>query len=276
MHVTPPSFLREQIDAVLADIRPDIVKIGMLAGRKTIRTVAAALEEHGLLEKTVLDPVMVATTGARLLDDDAVGDMRKLCERVRVATPNWEEGQLLLEDLAEEVLNVDGMEKVARRLFDRLGCAWVLLKGGHCPVDREGNIVRSGGEREMMTVVDVLVGCESREGERDGKVTMRRMENRYLGGVNTHGTGCSLSAALAANLTMGGGTMTMPEAVERAVKYVREGIRTAPGLGSGNGPLNHFHSMMVLPFTASVFYFILFDFKPPPLPLILPFLSLSF
>lgn len=185
----------------------------------------------------------MATTGAQLLPEDAVADLRTLLLPLTfILTPNVPEAKLLLANSGEknttgDVRRPEDLEDLARRLH-ALGPRWVLVKGGHVPFTKDRVAASSDAEKEL--VVDVLLGPE-------GDVT--RVESPYVQSKNTHGTGCSLAAAIAANLAMGA---TPGDAVRAACRYVEAGIRTAPGFGRGNGPLGHFHSTFMLPFAPLV------------------------
>jgi hydroxymethylpyrimidine/phosphomethylpyrimidine kinase len=204
-----PALVRAQIDAVAEDLRPAAVKSGMIAEPAVVRAVAEGLRAHAL-QPYVLDPVMVATSGDRLLTDDAVDAIRReLLPLADLVTPNLDEAAILV---GEPVRDVAAMERAARRLVEESGARAALVKGGHL-----------GGA----TTTDVLFA--------DGKVT--RVEHRRLDTTSTHGTGCTLSAAVAAHLALG---ESLTEAVYAALEYVHRAIRTAPGLGAGHGPLNHF------------------------------------
>ncbi|KAL1839682.1 hypothetical protein VTJ49DRAFT_1247 [Mycothermus thermophilus] len=204
IHLVPPEFLRKQIDAVVEDVGVDVVKTGMLASTKTIETIADTLAQHKL-STTVVDPVMIATTGAQLLPPDALDVLRtRLLPLATVATPNVPEAQLLLDgsdDSVQAVRTVADLETLARAIRQRFGPRWVLVKGGHCPFRRDGTTAQN-------------------------------------------------DAAIAANLAKG---MDVPSAVRAGCRYVQAGLRTAPGLGGGNGPLNHFHSVYSLPFAPGHF-----------------------
>ncbi|KAK4138159.1 hypothetical protein BT67DRAFT_437510 [Trichocladium antarcticum] len=178
----------------------------------------------------------------------------RLVPRATILTPNIPEAVCLLrtDDPANNsnigaapigsVETADDLETMARAVR-RLGPKWVLVKGGHCPFRRDGTRARTDAEKEV--VVDVLVG-----GERPEEEVVVRVETGYCRSRHTHGTGCSLASAIASNLAKG---MDMPAAVRTACRYVEAGIRTAPGLGRGNGPLNHFHSVYTLPFSPGYF-----------------------
>ncbi|CAN8096851.1 unnamed protein product [Discula destructiva] len=252
IHAVPPAFLRAQIDAVFDDMGAvDVVKTGMLAGAETVRTVARALEGRAF-GALVVDPVMIATTGAELLPHAALTALREeLLPRATVLTPNVPEARMLLRDAgleAEAGAEAEGGGEVVRTVADleaagrallRLGPEWVLVKGGHVPFGRDLTVART--EEERAVVVDVLVG-------KGGECV--RMETGWKDSTSTHGTGCSLASAIAANLAKG---MDVPGAVRAACRYVEAGIRTAPGFGKGHGPLNHFHSTQTLPFVPNRF-----------------------
>jgi hydroxymethylpyrimidine/phosphomethylpyrimidine kinase len=179
----------------------------MLATRPLVSTVASALREHAL-DRYVMDPVMVATSGDRLLDSDAEATLaRELLPLAAIVTPNLREAAILT---GGAVVTLADMREAARALV-RLGARAALVKGGHLEGD----------------AVDLLWdGAEERIWRR------RRMETRH-----THGTGCTLSAAITAGLARGDPTV---EAVERAITFVARAIAGAPGLGRGHGPVNHF------------------------------------
>lgn len=209
-----PEFVAEQIRMVFADIRVDAVKIGMIANAGIARAVAEALKPHRGIP-IVLDPVMIAKGGASLLDPDAVDALKtELLPLATLLTPNLPEAAALLGD--PEACDRRIMESQAIRLTT-LGPHSVLIKGGHL----------AGGESP-----DVLVA--------GGQVTWfeaDRIETR-----NTHGTGCSLSSALAAELAKGG---EVQEAVRVAKAWLKEAVRTSDRLsvGSGHGPVHHFHAL---------------------------------
>lgn len=261
IHQVPPAFLRQQLDAVFDDMGADVVKTGMLASKETISAVAGALEAR-FAGPLVIDPVMVATTGAELLPPAALRELReRLLPRATVLTPNIPEARMLLADSGGgevRLENVDDLVTVAGKLLS-LGPEWVVVKGGHVPFNRDYVLAKTEAERQI--VVDVLVG-------KMGQCV--RIETGWKDSTSTHGTGCSLAcestrspkqggtrwrrffevdlvtAAIASNLAKG---MEVPGAVRAACRYVEAGIRTAPGFGRGNGPLDHFHSTYTLPFT---------------------------
>jgi hydroxymethylpyrimidine/phosphomethylpyrimidine kinase len=209
IHPVPAEIVRGQIEACLADIGADAVKTGMLGDAAMVETVAAALADCAA--PLVVDPVMVAKGGEKLLADAAIAALReRLLPRAALVTPNLPECEALIGFAPED-------EAEARRAagkFRALGVRHVLFKGGH-------------GDGEM--VRDFLADGES------GRVVSfeaPRQNTRH-----THGTGCTLATAIACGLAQG---RPLEESVGRAHRYVQEAIRTAPGLGSGHGPLNHF------------------------------------
>jgi hydroxymethylpyrimidine/phosphomethylpyrimidine kinase len=217
IHGVPPQMLRDQIDAVLEDIGADAVKIGMLHAPEIVRTVAEAIDRHAL-KNVVFDPVMVATSGAVLIDNAAVDVLvRELFPRVAVITPNLDEAALLV---ARTLRSAQDMEQAAQALLDR-GARAVLLKGGHLPGD---------------TVIDLLM---TNIGD---KVWMQAPR---IHSPNTHGTGCTLSSAMAAHLALGA---SLVEAVQHARAYVREALFSGAQVrtGKGSGPLNHGHAPVAM------------------------------
>lgn len=213
IHDVPPAFIAAQIDAVFSDLRVGAVKIGMLSVLAAIDAVAAGLDRYPQAN-VVLDPVMVATSGARLLAADAVDALRReLIPRARIFTPNLQEAAALLGD--EVAGDEDGMRRQAERLL-ACGAQAVLIKGGH----------GSGDES-----VDLLV-------EPAG---MTRFAAARIMTRNTHGTGCTLSSAIAAGLAKG---QTLATAVGHAKDYLTRAIAAAGRLevGSGHGPVHHFHA----------------------------------
>ena len=197
-----------QLDAVATDLRPNAVKTGMLADASVVGVVAEGLREHALAPY-VLDPVMVATSGDPLVKEDAIRAIRdRLVPLATLVTPNLDEAAILVDS---DVSNEEEMKDAARRLVVEFGAQAALVKGGHL----------LGNE-----TVDVLY---------DGDFHIVR--HPRLETTSTHGTGSTLSAAIAANLALGS---NLREAVNTALEFVHQAIATAPGLGSGHGPLNHF------------------------------------
>jgi hydroxymethylpyrimidine/phosphomethylpyrimidine kinase len=203
-----PDLVRAQIDAVVDDLPPAALKSGMLANAAIASVVANAIRDHSL-HNYVLDPVMVATSGDLLLETDAIDTIRReLIPQSFLVTPNLHEAALLLGAPIEDE---DSMARAAETITSEMGAQAVLIKGGHL----------ASGDR----VIDILY---------DGDV--RAFRTQRLDSINTHGTGCTLSAAITAQLANG---ESLHAAVRRAIDYVHNAIATAPGLGSGHGPLNH-------------------------------------
>ena len=208
---TPTEMIEAQIDAIVTDIGADAVKTGMLSSNEIIRCVAERIEHHSLTP-TIIDPVMVASTGFRLLRDDAVDAMRTvLLPLATVVTPNSREAAVLTE---REMNTVDDLKDAARMLVDEMGARNAVVKGGHL----DG------------PATDVLY-----DGSDFTLFTSERFDT-----PNTHGTGCSLASAIAAGLAKG---LEVPDAVQQAKDYVTEAIRTSFSVGQGHGPLNHFHAL---------------------------------
>jgi hydroxymethylpyrimidine/phosphomethylpyrimidine kinase len=217
IHGVPPAMLRDQIDAVVEDIGVDAVKIGMLHAPEIVLAVAEAIDRHAL-EKIVLDPVMVATSGAVLIDNPAIEVLvRALFPRAVLVTPNLDEAALLV---GRPLNNAEDMEAAAHELLAK-GARAVLLKGGHLPGD---------------TVMDLLLTAA---GEKHW------MRAPRIHSANTHGTGCTLSSAIAAGLALG---QPLLEAVEMARAYVRAALLAGANVktGSGSGPLNHGHAPLAM------------------------------
>jgi len=210
IHGVPPEMLRDQIDAVLEDMGVDAVKIGMLHSPDIVRTVAQAIDRHQM-PHVVFDPVMVATSGAKLITDEAIDVLvREMFPRAAVITPNLDEAGLLV---GKPLTGADDMAQAALALLNK-GARAVLLKGGHLPGD---------------TVVDLLLapGAEP-----------LWMQAPRIDTANTHGTGCTLSSAIAAHLALG---LSLPEAVQQARFFVRSALQAGASVktGQGSGPLNH-------------------------------------
>jgi hydroxymethylpyrimidine/phosphomethylpyrimidine kinase len=215
IHPIPLEVVRAQIDAVADDLPPGGVKTGMLATTALVRTVAGALRDHGI-SNYVMDPVMVASSGDRLLDANAQEALvAELLPLAALVTPNLHEAEILA---GQPVSTVQEMRQAAQILVE-MGAGAALVKGGHLP----------GGE-----AVDLFWnGTVERTWRRS------RMDTPH-----THGTGCTLSAAVAAGLAR---DLPLAEAVDLAVDFVVRAIRTAPGLGRGHGPVNHFAGTRYLP-----------------------------
>lgn len=210
IHGVPPDMLRDQIDAVVEDIGVDAVKIGMLHSPEIVRTVAQAIDRHQL-QRVVFDPVMVATSGAKLIDDPAIAVLvAELFPRAALITPNLDEASLLVGRL---LASPQEMAQAAAELIAR-GARAVLLKGGHLAGDKVIDVLLQAGEEPFW------------------------MEADRIHTANTHGTGCTLSSAIAAHLALGA---TLAQAVQQAREFVRQALLAGAAVktGAGSGPLNH-------------------------------------
>lgn len=220
IHEVPPTFLAAQIDAVMEDIGVDAVKIGMLFNADLIQTVTERLQIHQI-EKVVLDPVMVSQSGAQLIEDEAVEVLQNtlfpLCE---VITPNLPEAEKLLSTTLK---TQDDIEHAARELL-RMGPRAVLLKGGHLLEESES------ADCLAMALPD------------DKGIDIHWYRSKRIDTPNTHGTGCTLSSAIASERAKGLG---LPAAVQEAKSYITEAIRAGSSytLGKGSGPLHHFYQI---------------------------------
>ena len=213
IHGVPVEVLKAQICAVMDDIGVDALKIGMLHSPELVRVVAWAIDEYRI-ERVVLDPVMVATSGDRLIAEETIAVLvGELFHRVTLVTPNLDEAALLL---GGPISSIDALDEAAARLL-ALGAHAVLLKGGHLPGDE---------------VVDVL----AMRGE-----ALQRLQSSRIASGNVHGTGCTLSSAIAAGLALG---LSLPQAVAEARRYVLQAIAAGAQVhtGGGHGPLNHGHA----------------------------------
>ena len=205
MEVTP-DFLRLELDTVITDIRPDAVKIGMVSSSELIRVIADTLKKYEL-KNIVVDPVMVATSGARLISEDAISTLKQeLLPLASVITPNIPEAEVLAE---MEIRTPEDMITAAKKIFEEYGCA-VLCKGGHSLNDANDLLYRGDGYQWFRG---------------------RRIDN-----PNTHGTGCTLSSAIASNLAKG---TDLDTAVEKAKNYISGALAAMLDLGAGRGPMNH-------------------------------------
>ena len=201
-----PDFLAEELDCVFTDIFPDAVKTGMVSSIPLIRVIAAKLKEYGA-KNLVVDPVMVATSGDRLITEDAVSALKELLlPLATVLTPNIPEAEILS---GMTIRSAADMEAAARAISEQYGCA-VLCKGGHQINDAD----------------DLLWRCGS------GKW----FHGKRINNPNTHGTGCTLSSAIASNLAKG---FDLDTAVERAKAYISGALGAMLDLGRGSGPMNH-------------------------------------
>jgi hydroxymethylpyrimidine/phosphomethylpyrimidine kinase len=208
----PPDFIAEQIELCATDIGADVVKTGMLHKTAVIEAVAGALDRFCPAVPVVVDPVMVAKSGDPLLEPAAADALKRLIvARAAVITPNIPEAEALT---GLRIRSIEEQEAAAEALL-ALGPKAALVKGGHGEGATVRNLLRWRGGRRVY-------------------------ETPRLDTKHTHGTGCTLASAIATGLAQG---LTLPDAVDRAVRYTHEAIRTNPGYGKGNGPLNHAHTV---------------------------------
>ncbi len=205
-----PEFLAKQLDSIFTDIPPHAVKVGMVSSAELVRVTAQKLREYGA-KKIVVDPVMVSTSGSRLISEDAVETLgRELFPIADLLTPNIPEAEVLT---GMSIRTPEEMEQAARRIGERFDCA-VLCKGGHQVNSANDFLWQKSG------------GCWF-YGE--------RIQN-----PNTHGTGCTLSSAIASNLAKG---LTLEESVKRAKQYLSGALSAMLDLGKGSGPLDHMYAI---------------------------------
>ena len=207
-----PDFLKQQIDAVFEDIYPDAVKIGMVASSELIHVIADALRYYDA-KNVVIDPVMVATSGSALMKNDAVKTLiEELLPVATLVTPNIPEAQVLAGLTVE---TKEDMVTAAKQIGDSYHCA-VLLKGGHS-INDANDLLYADGE-------------------------LHWFEGKRIDNPNTHGTGCTLSSAIASNLAKG---FTLTESIQRAKDYISGALAAMLDLGKGSGPMNHAFALQV-------------------------------
>ena len=205
MEVTP-EFLEQQLDAVITDIRPDAVKIGMVSSEELIKMIAKKLKEYQI-ENIVVDPVMVATSGSRLISESAIDTLRiYLLPMATVITPNIPEAEVLAE---MEIKSEEDMVEAAKKINEKYHCA-VLCKGGHSLNDANDLLYQDG--------------------------TAKWFYGKRIDNPNTHGTGCTLSSAIASNLAKG---YPLDQSIECAKEYISGALAAMLDLGKGSGPMNH-------------------------------------
>lgn len=203
-------FLKDQIDSVFEDIVPDAVKIGMIPSKEMVEIIAERMKFYNV-KKLVVDPVMVATSGADLSDSESVKALKeKLIPLASLVTPNVPEAEVLS---GMKINAEDDMKNAAEKINKKCGCS-VLIKGGHSE-ENANDVLYHDGEFYVFA--------------------MKKIDNE-----NTHGTGCTLSSAIACNLAKG---MDVPKAVARAKDYITEAITAGLDLGHGRGPLDHGHDL---------------------------------
>ncbi len=201
-----PDFLKQQIDSIFEDIRPDAVKIGMVSSSELIETIAERLQFYKA-ENIIVDPVMVATSGSKLIETDAITTLKdKLLPISTLVTPNIPEAEILAE---MNISTEDEMVTATKKISENYGCA-VLLKGGHSINDANDLLVING--------------------------QLEWFKGKRIDNPNTHGTGCTLSSAIAANLAKG---YDLKTSVKRAKDYISGALSAMLNLGKGSGPMNH-------------------------------------
>ena len=201
-----PAFLGQELDSIFTDIFPDAVKIGMVSEKELICVIAEKLNQYRA-KNIVVDPVMVATSGARLISEDAIDTLKqKLFPLATILTPNIPEAEVLT---GIKIQNAKDMIRAAKQISEEYGCA-VLCKGGH----------------QLNTANDLLFA----EGDHHW------FEGKRISNPNTHGTGCTLSSAIASNLAKG---YNLPSSVERAKEYISGALEAMLDLGAGSGPMDH-------------------------------------
>ena len=206
IHSVPINVLEAQIDSVISDLSPDVVKIGMLGTIEVVDLVSSKIDSF----QTILDPVMVATSGDKLLEDNCINSIKKsLLPLAYLVTPNSYEAEILT---GISIKNINDQTKAAKKLQE-LGAKNVLIKGGHVTSNE--------------TVVDLLL-TENEE--------IIVNESKRINSKNTHGTGCTLASSIATNLALGA---SLHDACEKSINYVGTLLKSSPSLGKGNGPLMH-------------------------------------
>jgi hydroxymethylpyrimidine/phosphomethylpyrimidine kinase len=212
IHPVPPSFAADQIDAVFSDIGADAVKIGMLYSAELIEVIAERLKKHNA-EKIILDPVMVAQSGDKLLQDDAIQAIKEyLMPLADVVTPNIPEAEVLIE---RRIMGIDDMQTAARTLAG-YGSRSILIKGGHLAENDSTDLLYLRQDEHFV-----------------------RLDARRISSRNNHGTGCTLSSAIAAYRAKGFG---IEKAARKAKTYIQNAIRAGSEytIGHGHGPVHHF------------------------------------
>ena len=221
-----PEFLGQELDAIFTDITPAAVKIGMVSTSDLIDVIAQRLT-HYQAKNIVVDPVMVATSGSKLIDEDAIATLKtKLIPLARVITPNIPEAEILY---GASISTESDMMNAAQTLANTYGCA-VLVKGGHATQDANDFLFdpEFQGEGESTS-------CDG--GENGGGIWIR---GKRVNTTNTHGTGCTLSSAIASNLAKG---FTLQEAITQAKAYLSGALAAGLDLGHGSGPLDHTYAL---------------------------------
>ncbi|KAF4553679.1 Hydroxymethylpyrimidine/phosphomethylpyrimidine kinase 2-like protein [Elsinoe fawcettii] len=239
IHRIPSEFVAKQIEACASDVGVDVVKTGMLASADTIKVVANALKKYSIT-KSVVDPVMVATSGARLLPEDAIKTLiSDLLPHTYLLTPNVPEAVLILKETGKDpgsVTTLDDLKRLAQDL-STLGPTNILLKGGHLPLP-------SSTDPSTKLIHNILyTTCSG---------THHVFTSPHLSSPNTHGTGCSLASAIASNLAMSPSS-PIENLISTSLDYISHCIATSLPIGSGSGPINHLSLIRPLPFIPGAF-----------------------
>ncbi len=211
IHNPTIDFLEKQLEAVFADIKFDSIKIGMLGSQEIIKAINKILKEKAKNIPIILDPVMVATSGDILLEKDAIGELKNFCAQAKIITPNIDEAEILAEI---KIKNIADM-KLAAQKIKKFGCGAVLIKGGHLDF--------SDGK-----IYSVLL---------DEKNNFTIISNKRIGKKNLHGTGCTLSSALACNIAR---KYSLKKSAQKANSYVCKAIKNSLKIGKGSLVLKHF------------------------------------
>lgn len=207
----PINEIKRQIEFTSKDIKPDVIKIGMLHSTKVIKTVMKSLNKIKV-KKIILDPVMIAKGGTKLVDDKSIEIIRsRLMRRVTLITPNIPEAEILSKI---KIKTTNDMIKAGKKLL-KLGAKNVLIKGGHLKAKNISDVYLNKNEKRIF-------------------------ENKKIKTKNTHGTGCTLSSAITTFFACG---KTLNKSCELGIKYVNDAIKTNTNLGKGNGPINHLNSI---------------------------------
>ncbi|KAI7904434.1 Phosphomethylpyrimidine kinase-domain-containing protein [Cokeromyces recurvatus] len=234
IHNIPAEFVGKQIRAVLSDIGTDAIKIGMLSSAEIIKEVTSSLKAFPEQSRNVVvDPVMISTSGSRLLAEDAIQALiNDLLPITYILTPNVPEAEFLLNMTPGSIKTIEDMHHAASKLA-QLGPTYILLKGGHLPFKT----------KDKDQVIDLVYNSLDH--------SFHEITNDYVNTPNTHGTGCTLSAALASELAKG---VKVESACENAIRYVKVAIaQTLDNIGHGRGPINHFHPLRWSPYQGKSF-----------------------
>lgn len=238
--VESQEMIENSLDAVFTDVGVDAIKTGMLTSIETMNTIISKLKKSVDNKYLVIDPVMVTTSGAPLIGEEAIGTyVNELFPMATVITPNLVEAKVAVKKLTGKdvsVSNFDDIKYLAKTLVEKCGCKAALVKGGHAPLNESYQV----DEDDPKKTVDVLYHGSK----------FVTFENKYIRSTSTHGTGCTLASSIAANLAKGN---QLEDAVRDSILYVNQAIMTAIKLGSGNGPVNHMNNITIRPFAKGHF-----------------------